>query len=398
VSVLIPAVKANLGQGNSVNIIIKFISSSKLALVLILVILLFFVIGAVLPQQGIYDEGDIVRWQGDNPLITSIAKPLGLFRVFTSIPFIVIIFFLWLNTLTCTIKEFYKRGKFESFKGSEKIKNSGFFLLHISILLMIGSGGWSAATKMDARIILTEGQSFAESHTSYRRITKGPLRTDKHKEFVIKLNKVSVDYESKIYHVDTTSEISIFENGKKVDDYEIKINNPLEYSNINITQDKTGYSPHIAIKNIKTGRMIINSFIALKTFEEYNKREYKDYIPLTLFKNVIILTFFPDHEEKDGEIVKTGEKIVNPVLLVEEQDHEGNTISKQTLSLKSSIIIGEHAFSFVGVRQWASFRLLEDPGYKYFYFAVWLSIFSLLLRYSDDLYYLFRKDKPGGGS
>ncbi|MCK5220549.1 MAG: cytochrome c biogenesis protein ResB, partial [Candidatus Aminicenantes bacterium] len=377
------------------NTILKYISSSRLALVLVFVILIFFVIGAVLPQQGLHNEGEIVRWQGDNPLITSIAKPLGFFRVFTSIPFIVIIFLLWLNTLTCTIKEFYKRGSFKCFTGADKIKNSGFFLLHISILLMIGSGGWSAATKMDARIILTEGQTFTESHNNYRRITKGPLRNDKHKGFVIKLNKVSVDYESKIYHVDTASEISIFENGKKVDDYEIKINNPLEYSNINITQDKTGYSPHIAIKSIKTGRVIINSFIALKTFEEYKKREYKDYIPSTLFNNIIVLTFFPDHEEKDGKIIKTGENIVNPVLLVEEKDHEGNIISRQTLSLKSSITIGEHNFSFVGVRRWASFRLLEDPGYKYFYFAVWLSIFSLLLRYSEDLYHLFRKDKRG---
>lgn len=368
-------------------------SSSKLALLLIIIILIFSVIGASLPQEGVYSSADIAKWQESYPVITSVMKPAGMFRVFHSIPFIIIIFLLLINTLTCTIKEFFKRGWFSAFKGTDKLKNTGFFLLHISILLLIGGGGWSAATKMDAYIILTEGQSIRETHESYNRLIEGPFRKDKHKEFVIRLDSIKTKYEKSIFHIDTTSKLSIFDKGEKKGDFTIKFNEPLTYSGISLTIDETGFSPHLIINNKKNRRILLNSFIALKTFKENNKREYRDFIPVPFFKNLIVITLLPEYERKDGKIKKSGENIIDPIILVEERDKEGNTISKKILPLKTHIELGDHSIYFAGLRQWASFRVVEDPGYLLFGISVWLSILSLLLRYSGELFSLFGSGK-----
>ena len=90
--------------------LLEKLSSSKLALVMVLLLILFSIVGAVLPQQGRMEFKDIALWQMAHPMVTTLMRPLGFFRVFHSWPFIIVILILGANTLTCTLLRFVKEG------------------------------------------------------------------------------------------------------------------------------------------------------------------------------------------------------------------------------------------------------------------------------------------------
>ncbi len=172
--------------------ITRVIGSAKLALALIFLVMLLAIAGAIIPQEGLVWPRQIDEWQQNYPLMTGLFKPLGFFRVFLSIPFLLTIFLLALNTLTCTIRYFAEQGYWLAFKGPEALKNSGFMVLHISLVLILAGGCWSAAASMDGYILLTEGQIFQESHEHYLRLREGPFRKDVHKGFRFRLDSVNI--------------------------------------------------------------------------------------------------------------------------------------------------------------------------------------------------------------
>ena len=106
-------------------ILLKYLSSARLALLLVLVIILFSVAGAVLPQEGRLEATNITQWQQRHPMTTRLLDPLGLFHVFHSWPFMVTIMLLAVNTLTCTVLRFISQGGINTLKGPEAARTAG---------------------------------------------------------------------------------------------------------------------------------------------------------------------------------------------------------------------------------------------------------------------------------
>jgi hypothetical protein len=367
------------------------LSSSKLALVLVLLIILFSIAGAVLPQEGMLSSSDILLWQNQKPAITSIFKPIGLFNVFHSRPFLGTILLLGINTLTCTILRFVREGGFSSLKGPKAIQRVGFIVLHLSIVILLAGGFLSAAASLDGNILLTEGQTFVEKHDGYLRVVEGPYRDKSHKGFTAILDKVKTTYEEKKYLVDVQSDFKILSNGKKVAEGIARTNYPFIYQGFSFTQDETGFSPRLEIKNEKNGRLLVNSFIALKTFKGSQWNEYRDFLPITFFKNRVMLTLIPDHIMEDGKATKVGENPENPVLLVEMEDKNGKVVSQSYLPLGKKISMDSYAFAFKDLRRWSVFRVSDDPGYIVVCIALWAGFGALLLRYFQDIRRWFKE-------
>jgi cytochrome c biogenesis protein ResB len=360
-------------------------SSGRLALVLVGVLILFSLAGATIPQEGLYAPGDIALWQKQHPTITALFKPVGFFRVFHSIPFLVTIFLLAVNTLTCTMVHFFKRGGISAFKGAEALKNSGFIILHLSLIALFIGGAWSSAVRMDGYIILTEGQSFKEEHRNYIRLVEGPLRQEKHKGFLLSLEKVHITYRQGKYPTEMTTGIKVGPAPKRMTAAEISVNHPLTYRGVDFTLDQVGFSPRLVIRDRKNGKILINSFVALKTFRNGPNREYRDFLPLPIFKNRVIVTLYPAYRTIEGKIEKTGEEPENPILLIEIEDHTGKTALSKYLPFKGKTGVGDHIFEFIGLRRSASFKVVEDPGYPLVLAAIWLGLIALILRYAPDL-------------
>jgi cytochrome c biogenesis protein ResB len=353
--------------------LLKVLSSSKLALVLVLLVILLSLAGAVLPQEGMFKPTDMARWQEAHPLVTSLLKPLGLFRAFHSVPFLITILLLAVNTLTCTVLYFFTKGGISALRGPGATRLAGFIALHISLILLFAGGFWSAAARLDGFIVLTENQVFKEEHANYVRLVEGPLRKEYHQGFSLRLKSVRVDFREN-YLLNIESDIEIIDKQGSVVKDTVKVNHPFTYNHLTFTQDQTGFSPRLLIRDKGSGRVLVNAFAALKTFRKGQTREYRDFLPLPFFKQRVIVTLYPNHK-------RTG----NPALLVETENESGQPIPKGHVTMGSSMPLGKYTIGFIGLRRWSSFKVVEDPGYNLVWIALWLGVAALILRYIPDL-------------
>lgn len=365
------------------------LGSSKLALVLIALVIVLSVAGAVLPQQGKLESGAIKLWQQSHATVSRLLEPAGLFHVFHSWPFLVTIFVLGVNTFTCTIQHLGKEGGLAAFKGPRAVEKAGFVLLHLSLLVFLAGGFLSAATRLDGYIVLTEGQSFTESHDGYVRITEGPLRGEHHKDFVLTLKQVRNEYEKQRYRTYVTSSIEIRSKDEETVEGTVEVNRPRTYRGISFTQDQTGFSPRIVIRKKKSGELMLDSFVALKTFQKAQEREYRDFLRLPFLNPRVIITLYPCHVIKNGKAIKTAEEPVKPMLLIEQIDAAGKSLSQSYLHLKGQVELGEYSFAFEDFRHWSSFKVIADPGYFVVCVAMWFGLGALLIRYVPDLWKSF---------
>jgi len=79
---------------------VRFLSSPRLAIVLMAFVGLWGVLGSFVPQ-GAADAPDIAAWAAANPALEPVVSALGLHQAFTALPFIVVGVFLALTTAVC---------------------------------------------------------------------------------------------------------------------------------------------------------------------------------------------------------------------------------------------------------------------------------------------------------
>lgn len=365
--------------------LLNIIGSGKLALALVLLVILFSLAGAVLPQEGAMEAKDIALWQAGHPTASSVLQYIGLFHVFHSWPFLGTILLLAINTFTCTVLHFIDQGGVSCLKGPGAIARIGFFVLHLSLILLFAGGFWSAATRLTGYIVLTEGQSFREQHDSYLRLVEGPLRKENHEGFDVILRDVKIEYQGSRYPIDVSSYLEIVSDGNKVAEGVVKVNRPFTYKALAFTQDKTGYSPRVMVREKENGRVLLNSFVALQTFGREGAREYHDFLPLMFLEQKVFITLYPSFSMDNGKPKKTAEEVAEPVILIETEDEDGKKISLGHVGIGDTIEVQGYSLGFMDLRKWSAFKIVSDPGYPAVYVSLWLGLGALLLRYVPEL-------------
>jgi cytochrome c biogenesis protein ResB len=354
---------------------------------------MFSLAGAVLPQEGATEAKDIALWQTGHPAVSSVLGYIGFFHVFHSWPFLITLFLLALNTLTCTIGQFAPRGRFHTNINISFMVKLGFLLLHLSIVGLLAGGFYSAAARLSGRVLLTEGQTFTEEHDSYLLLAEGPFRGEQHKGFAAKLKQVKIQYEKQLYPVDITSEIEIYSGKNKITDGIIKVNFPFTYDGVSFTYEDDGFSPRLLIRDKNTGAILANPFVALKTFRQDNEIRYHDFLPFPFFEHVVTITFYPSFVRQDGKIIKTSEEVKNPLVLVEMTDESGKILASLELPLGEKGSLGKYDFTFTDIRRWTALKIVNDPGYPIVCVSLWLSMVALCIRYFPEILKWFKTDK-----
>lgn len=371
------------------NSLLKALSSSKLALVLVVVIILAAVAGAMLPQQGMYTAHEITQWQEAHPLITTLLRPLGLFHAFHSILFLAAVALLAVNTLTCTLLRMARvvkdGGMAVLFKGPPALRHAGFIVLHLSLILLFAGGALSAGLTMDGLVVLTEGQVFKEEHNSYIRIVEGPLRREYHRGFLLRLADARVKYE-KGFTVEMAADVETREINGPVEKNEIKINEPFTYRGLDFTLNDVGYSPRVTVRDNKNRQLLVDSFVALKTFQNGPERTYRDFLPLQMFlqkKQWVIVSVIPAADREENQ----------PLMLVDIEDENGQITANGSVPMNGKTTVGEYEFGFTALRRCASLRIMDDPGYEIAAAALWLTLIGILLRYIPDIKGWFKHEE-----
>jgi cytochrome c biogenesis protein ResB len=375
--------------------LLAFFSSARLALVLIILVILLSVWGLVLPQEGMFEPGEISLWQEAHPAAAAVLEPLGLFHVFHSLLFLALILLLGINTLTCTVLRFNREGGFAALKGKGSIRRWGFLSLHIGLLILFAGGFWSASSRLDGYIILTEGQNFREEHSGYMRLAEGPLRREHHEGFVVRLNKVQVDYADKRYHIQTTASLDVLTIDGRKSEAVVRVNRPVHIQSLVFTLDDIGFSPRVMIREKENQKISLNSFIALKTFRTGKERQFRDFIPVSFSEQRVIVTLYPSYARIGNLLKKTGDLPEDPLLFIELENGSGEIVASGDVAFGEKIDLEGYTFGFEELRRWASFKIVEDPGYTLVWIAMWLGIGALLLRYLPDLRSWFRAPELG---
>jgi hypothetical protein len=325
------------------------LSSGKLALVLVAVLILFSLVGVVLPQRGQLPANEILQWQQQHPSITNALKPLGLFAVFHSWPFMMAIGLLAINTLTCTVIHFSEKGGFRALAGPNGLVTAGFLLLHLSFIILLAGGFISAATRMDGYILLTEGQSFTDRPENYLRYSTGSLRSSGSRDFSVLLKDVHVSFEQSDYIVDMKTTLQFQTQQNRLTEAVVQINKPFSFNGMTFTLDETGYSPRLILRREGEQNPLINSFIALQTFVTQEGRQYRDYLPLPFFENRVTVELYP----AGNEDTKTGEILTEPVIIVHTEDSKDNSSAASRLPLGQMTTADGFEFEFAELRNWA---------------------------------------------
>jgi cytochrome c biogenesis protein ResB len=370
--------------------LLGFLGSPKLALVVVALLFLFTLAGVLVPQEGRVDRPGIALWQDHHPAVTSLCAPLGLFRAFHSWPFMATLFLLGLNTLTCTALHLVALRHAPPVEGAPW-RTTGFLLLHLSLLIIMGGGLASSAGRLSARIVLTEGEVFDKRHGTYARLVAGPLSRREGSVPLIQLDDVVTTFGVDGFPLDVRSHVAIPDATGVTNRFEIRVNHPISTHGFTIMQDENGFAPRLTIHDVASSNRLLSSFIALKTFKEGRTRTYHDFLPLHFLEQRIDLTFFP-WGEASGPAADGDGAFDQAALLFEVKDKDGQTIAHQRVARGEPFIVGRYRLAFTDVREWASLAVSVDPGYGVVCTGLWLGVVSLLMRYAPMLGAWFRSN------
>ena len=364
---------------------LSFFASTRLTLIIIGVLILLSLIGALVPQQGILEESGIFEWKQEHPTVTPVLSKLGLFATFHSPLFLISLAILFLNTLSCTYQSIIKDGLFSGNEPSIRLRRLGFLILHISILVCMAGGFVSAAFRMSGLIILTEGQTFKDQYQNYSKLIEGPFRKEQHDKFEVELIDAQFEAPTDWWAGRKHSSIRLSTNETDPFIAEIEFNQPFRFKKITFTVQEIGFSPEISITSRNPQIPPFNGFIALKVWGVNKDREHRDFLPLPHSDQRLMLNLFPSHSISNGVAIKTSETVENPALTVHLESSDGIQTPKQLIEPGKRVEVDDLNIHFGELRYWASFLVVQDPGYPIVCISFWMAIIALVLRYTPDI-------------
>lgn len=357
------------------------LGSPLLALVLVAILIGQCVVGALLPQEGLMGPDEIAVWQASHSVVAALARPVGGFSLFHSWAFLATIVMLAVNTIACSLQRILG-GDVNPLKSATK---GAFLAIHGSVILILAGAFVSAATSMEGLVILTEGQSISDHPDNYVRGAAGPLRREARDSFTLRLTRIRQEFGSGQRPVGLASHVEITRTDGSVWSNVVAVNRPATYQGVSITQGEIGFSPKLVVRNRRTGAIVLDTFIGLKTSRTPAGREYRDVLPPACLGEPIYITLYPDFVIEGDSIRKTGDQASNPLLVIETADAEGHPATAYRIPLGGVAHIGDHEFRFDNLRGWSALTLARDPGYPIMCVAFILGIAALGLRYSAEM-------------
>ncbi len=410
--------------------IAAFFKSRKLAIVLILLIIIFSIIGTHIPQKSQLKPDVYSVWKSNHPTEAYYFEKLGLTGLFSSPIFIGLAGLLFINTLFCTrimfsnafrrlsnlqfqkkayisglennmelrtekeqeyvmflLNSILKSGRYKVFQEENCIvaeKNRfgmfGTLLFHVSILIIILAAVYGSLGRMEGDMRLIEGQTLSEDHGNYIFINEGPLFYGNHQKFDINLDKFYIDYKDETGTPrGTAGKLVIKENGEEVKSDFIYSNNLMSYEGYTFLGNVYGLAPLLILKN-PDGTVYSGSYITATDTDSSGRYVSSFEIGDTGLEAVLMVYMTAP---LTSEITKSGEIKQIPILFLKIFDR-GNEIYDGKLRLNDTIKIFdkdlgyERTLGFYNVKYWSNFYIVKDAGTLIVYAGIGLSTLSLI--------------------
>lgn len=333
------------------NKIYRFLSSVKLAIILLSLIAILCVIATVVPQN--LSEDHYISQFGSAG--TRILSFLGFTRVFTSPVFFTLGIAFAINLFLCTYGRIEVAIKIT--KKKKSLQTWGSPILHIGLCI----------------ILIGVAFSLTGKHEIYYEIPVGEKVTVAGKDggFTLTLNDFTVDYyEDNISPKQYKSSVTVHQPKLEPIPMEIQVNSPGKYNGVSILQQSFGWE---IIVSLNTGQA--STQLSIKD---------EDWIVLSESpegNTTLGIAFYPDYNEEDGIAQMKSHKDLNPHIIWVLQ--QGDTpIAMDTLAVGETSIIQEPlSVTFDGYRYYSGLQMKYDPGIPIIFLGFLLICVGLILLY-----------------
>ena len=372
------------------------LASPRLTLYIVAALILFSLVGALVPQRGLTNVHELHLWQTTHPTLTRILAVGDFFSVFHSPLFLLTLAALAVNTLACTIRCLIRDGFLSAASRPARIRQIGFLALHLSVLICITGGMISAAYRKSGHFVVTEGQIVFDQPGLYPKLAMGPFRDERHGAFQLELLEADIEIEEDWYPVAMAATIRVGDGHTPPVTGRLGFNRPFTFGPTTFTLREIGYSPQIVVTEPARDNHQSGGFVSLRVWGFDEKRKHYDFLPLPGGQQRLMITLLPSHTKDNEQYVKTGEAPVNPAVLVRLETMDGSSTPDHGLSLGESTTLDGLHIEFRDLRQWATFQVVNDPGYRIVCIAFITGIAALGLRYFPDITDWIKESQQNG--
>ncbi len=333
--------------------------STKVALVLLVLISLSCVVGVNLPP-GVGKEA-----------------------VFTSLWFNALLLLLIVNIVFCITKR----------TRIFRVSQLGTTIFHLGLVLLFAGAVYDQLFFFEGAIRLTEGEALSCSDpASYDRAKMGRFFQVEKLDALgdLYLHKLHAPYVKKGKEKGIASEIAVGDAVFKGENRFVYVTHPLEYKGFEIYRDeRDGYSPLFVLRD-RLGRVLHGAYAPLQSIQQkdgtYLYRSGTALVPGSfnfpqepdipaLFR--LRTTYHPDKANK-----MTGEVSFQiwPIAHGEETDgREEKELFTGRAAFGERVRVGEYLLAMDEVRYWSSMNVIYRPGLPFIFGSFWVSFGGLVL-------------------
>jgi len=358
------------------HIVWKVLTSLEVAVVLVLVLAAFMVVGALLPQD-MGEEFYLKAWDAGT---YHALRDLGLLNVFRGPVFIIPAILLGINLLCCSVdilRKFFPKGITARFAVSA--------LYHLALLAMFAGFFATFLFAYGGELTIKPGESvrvpFAKGDTRWAKVApRLGFDAPRNEESPYELRLVSfettyVERDGKIFTKDWISELEVVEDGEVAYAKRIQVNDPLVYGGVKyyqaffdqkMTFDVDGEAAEVGIGE-----------------------------PLTVGDEMLMASLV-----KSGTLLaEDGPRPLGPYVELKEMPKDKwHRVTKDVrpgtrLDMGRPAEINGHAVTFVSFEESSGLTYKHDPAVKYLW-VTWIMFTALIavrIYFQESTYLWFRK-------
>lgn len=350
--------------------VLHYISSLKVAVVILILIALYIVIGTLIPQHGNQ------QWYLENyPKLGNIIVKFSLNKVYSSATFLILVTLFTINLTSCTIISLkgqlrqINRSYYPSFSQQDSIDEidqetvdkflkRGFYKIDEKENLKASKFRWGvlgAAITHLGLIILFLGATIGNISSTEQQITLLPQNQYYFEKqgFLLTLDDFYITFNDNNSVKQYISEVTLIDEDGTISSKKIWVNNPLRHKGLGIYQANYNWASNVRITDLTSDEIIAEGL--LRNGRSYFNEDH--HITVNLFK------YYPDFAiAHNDQPVTISEKEDNPHYVVVLYEF-GNLVDYYIVRPYEKIIHNDLEIVFTHSELYTGLLVRSDPSY-----------------------------------
>ena len=377
----------------------RALSRMRSAVLLLAIVAALSVIATLLPQKALQPQRAI-DYISMHQVLGPLYDRLGLFAVYESWPLLAAAGLMYLSLSNCVFtrgRALYRRWRRHLPRNPQFWGEAGSLVFHLSFFVLLAGILWGKADGFTAFVNVIEGQSVVEARASYDQVEEGVLFGQQHQGFEVKVDRFNAAYYANGKPSDFVSHVEVFENGRKVDEANIRVNQYLEHKGVKFYQASYGWAPVIQVLD-PTGKVVFDGPVLFFGQPALANGILKVPAAGPPGKQLGALMFFVPDVRDVGGVARAGSaNLVTPLLDFRffqgdlQADRTANVYELNTTHMnqvwtgglllgQSGDLPGGYRVKFVSVQRYSGLQVTNDPGVPIIWVAFALMLGGLLVR------------------